>query len=115
MSKHTPTPWAIRKCPCGHPSCDAYEITAQSWRSEGRMSKDDAELICRAVNSHDALVEALKQAANELNAIRARDGAPQHIDWHRGQPLQTSSCTHEYWDALTEECFAALRAAGVEP
>jgi hypothetical protein len=63
-----------------------------------------------------ALLAALRKAADELNAIRARDGAPQHIDWHRGNPIQTDACTHEYWDALTEECFAAIaraEAAGI--
>ncbi len=57
------------------------------------------------------LVEALKLATHELNAIRARDGAPQHIDWHRGQPLQTDSCTHEWWNELTERCYAAIAKA----
>ena len=56
------------------------------------------------------LVEALDLATKELNAIRARDGAPQHIDWHRGQPIQTDGCTKEWWNELTEKCFAALAA-----
>lgn len=63
-----------------------------------------------------AMLAALHKAAQELNAIRARDGAPQHIDWYRGRLAQTSSCTHEYWDAMTEECFAAIaqaEAAGI--
>lgn len=69
---------------------------------------DDCE---RLEGINDVLLEALKKATHELNAIRARDGAPQHIHWDRGRPLQTDSCTHEYWDALTEECFAAIRKA----
>ena len=52
--------------------------------------------------------EALKAAHYEFNAIRARDGAPQHIDWYQGRPLQTSSCTHEYWDEMTEKLSKAL-------
>lgn len=67
--------------------------------------KSDTALI---LASHKRMREALEKAVYELNAIRARDGAPQHIDWHRGQPLQTDSCTHEHWNALTEQCFAAL-------
>src|SRR5689334_8479913 len=63
----------------------------------------------RAVNAE--LRAALTKAACELNAIRARDGAPQHIAWDRGRPIQSDSCTHEYWDALVEECHAALRRA----
>lgn len=63
-----------------------------------------------------AMYEALKLATHELNAIRARDGAPQHIDWYRGQPLQTDSCTHEWWDELTDKCFAAIeQAEGIKP
>jgi hypothetical protein len=58
-----------------------------------------------------AMLAALEKATHELNAIRARDGAPQHIDWHQGRPMQTSSCTHEYWDDMTEECWAAIAAA----
>jgi hypothetical protein len=50
-----------------------------------------------------------RKAAYELNAIRARDGAPQHIDWDRGRPLQTNGCDPEYFDSLVDECFAALQ------
>tara|TARA_Y100000310_G_scaffold150480_1_gene149921 strand:+ start:6372 stop:6935 length:564 start_codon:yes stop_codon:yes gene_type:complete len=59
------------------------------------------------------LLEALELATHELNAIRAGDGAPQHIDWHQGRPLQTDSCTHEWWNELTEKCFAAITKAKV--
>jgi hypothetical protein len=51
--------------------------------------------------------DVLKDAFYELNAIRARDGAPQHIDWLGGRPLQTSSCTHEWWSELTDKVDAA--------
>ncbi len=57
------------------------------------------------------LLQALKKATHELNAIRARDGAPQHISWDRGHPMQTDGCTHEYFDSLVEECFAAIEEA----
>lgn len=73
-----------------------------------------AELIIAdhgAVAQRDRLVEALGLATQELISIRARDGAPQHIDWHRGQPIQTSSCTEEWWDELTEKCRAILDEA----
>ncbi|KKN77921.1 hypothetical protein LCGC14_0354860 [marine sediment metagenome] len=55
--------------------------------------------------------EALELATHELNAIRARDGAPQHIEWDRGDPAQVSSCTDEWWDELTEKCLAVLAKA----
>jgi len=49
--------------------------------------------------------KVLVAVSQEMNAIRARDGAPQHIDWYRGQPLQTSSCSEAYWDELTTQCL----------
>jgi len=57
------------------------------------------------------MLEALEVAAREMNAIRARDGSPQHIDWHRGQPMQTDSCAPEAWDEWTEQCFSAIAKA----
>jgi hypothetical protein len=69
----------------------------------------DVPLIAAAPD----LLAALRKATHELNAIRARDGAPQHISWDRGHAIQTDGCPHEYWDTLTEECFAAIaRATG---
>ena len=65
----------------------------------------------RLVAVNEKLVEALGLATQELISIRARDGAPQHIDWHRGQPIQTSSCTEEWWNELTEKCSTALAQA----
>lgn len=48
-------------------------------------------------------LEALLWAAwVEFNAIRARDGAPQHIDWHQGRPLQTDGVSPEYFGALED-------------
>lgn len=70
---------------------------------------DDADVLVAIFERHgEALIAALEKATYELNAIRARDGAPQHIDWYKGQPIQTSGCTEEYWDALTEECMQLL-------
>jgi hypothetical protein len=114
MSKHTPGPWEvgyhdkhgqrtvlsqhIEICTCWHHSVGAIEKEMEA----------NARLIAAAPD----LLAALKKATHELNAIRARDGAPQHISWDRGHPIQTDACTHEYWDALTEECFAAIAKAG---
>lgn len=53
------------------------------------------------------LHELVRLAHNEFNTIRARDGAPQHIDWYRGQPMQSDGCTHEWWDEMTERLNAA--------
>lgn len=70
----------------------------------------DASLIKAAPDLYDALV----RAHYELNAIHARDGAPQHIDWDRGRPLQTSSCSEEYFSSVVSECAAALAKAGAQ-
>ena len=51
--------------------------------------------------THQDLIRLLDNVYDELNSIRARDGAPQHIDWVKGVPIQTSSCTEEWWDELT--------------
>jgi hypothetical protein len=54
----------IKKCKCGHESCDSYFI---NWTgSDGRLSKEDAEIIMKAVNMHDKLVSALKKAHEHL-------------------------------------------------
>lgn len=70
-----------------------------------------AETYANLFVAAPALLEALKLATHELNAIRARDGAPQHIDWYRGHPIQTNGCTHEWWDELTEKCMQAIAQA----
>lgn len=75
----------------------------------------NAAFIVRACNSHEALVGALNTALTELRAIQARDGAPQHIAWDRGRPLQTDSCTHEWWSTVVERCEAALALAEAKP
>ena len=60
------------------------------------------------------LIECLRLATNELNAVRARDGSPVHLDWTQdGRPLVTHNPTEEWWEELTERCFAALEAVGV--
>ena len=64
----------------------------------------------KVVEAAEHMAESLHHAWEELNAIRARDGAPQLISWDRGRPLQTDSCTHEWWDKLTDQCEAALTA-----
>ena len=54
------------------------------------------------------VMEWIKQVTYELNAIRARDGAPQHIDWYQGRPMQTSSVSEDYWNDLVEKGFAII-------
>lgn len=68
------------------------------------ISDDTTQQIIKAA------VKVMEQAFYEFNAIKARDGAPQHIDWYRGQPLQTDSCTHEWWAEVTESLKTNLQA-----
>lgn len=53
--------------------------------------------------------KALHQAWRELNAIRARDGAPQILDWGPRGPIQTDSCTHEWFSQVVDDCAAAYK------
>lgn len=126
---HTPTPWTLEaeseKASDG--SIEGYQIlipeinrlffdTEWADPEDWEQSLTNAAHIVQCVNMHEELVAALKLATNELNAIRARDGAPQHIDWYGGRPLQTDSCTKEWWNELTDRCFAAIaKAEGVQP
>lgn len=65
-----------------------------------------AETDLKAENAQ--LRAALLTALHELRAIQARDGAPQHIDWDRGSPIQTDSCTHDWWNTVVQRCEDAL-------
>ena len=56
----------------------------------------------------DTLRALLWAAWTELNAIRARDGAPQHIDWYRGQPIQSDGVDRAYFSALVDAMSDAL-------
>ena len=123
---HTPGPWEAVENGGDDEDTRKLIIVARDRYGEETMiaSADDdlamfddcdPEANARLIAAAPDLLAALKLAAYELNAIRSRDGAPQHIDWHRGVPLQTDSCTHEWWDELTEKCFAAIARAEGEP
>lgn len=56
-------------------------------------------------NLEQLLVTALRNAFDELNAIRARDGTP----YHRDDSIPYS--TEEYFSSVVEECSAAIEAA----
>ncbi len=125
MNKHTPGIWQISGPSSGKASSDDGGDYAIYIRNDAGDAQIFAEVIYRTdTNTYQPveanakliaaapdLVQALILATQELNAIRARDGAPQHIDWHRGQPLQTDSCTHEWWNELTEKCLDAIEKA----
>ncbi len=61
----------------------------------------------------DELAVALRKATHELNAIRARDGAPLCIQWGPSGPMQSFQCSEEYFNELVDECHAVLKKAHV--
>lgn len=95
--------------------CQQLERYRKALLDEGEGLRVGPLMLNEALQQAAALIraqhEALTLAAHELNAIRARDGAPQHIQWDRGRPIQTDSCTHEWWNTVTERCYAALAKA----
>lgn len=93
------------------PIANVLDLLPQKLLHEIVEEAKTAVEAAQAVSGHGELLTCLRLATHELNAIRARDGAPQHIEWDRGQPLQTSSCTDEWWNELTERCLAAIARA----
>ena len=111
MSAHTPGPWKwvrVAKDQCVPEfTLRGPNVLCRYWYD--KPPSGDAHLIAAAPD----LLVALTLATAELNTIRARDGAPQHIFWHRGRPVQIDGCTHEWWNELTEKCESAI--ASVSP
>jgi len=85
--KHTPTPWKKRIRLGGvNPSAKSVFISAQEGRKVAQLTEDadgnhyernihaiaeaweNADLICRSVNSHDQLVEACTEALDIINS-----------------------------------------------
>lgn len=63
MEKATGRPWKVNVAN-GHPTQDGIDDGKGNWI--GYANKADAALIVRAVNSHEALTEALKKAYDRL-------------------------------------------------
>ena len=87
------------------------EIERVSIASIKDLARQRDAALARLARAERIIAEknkALGVAFNEMNAIRARDGAPQHIDWYKGRPLQTSSCTEEWFAQATDIISAAL-------
>ena len=58
--KHTPTPWRMARVNY-FPSTAGFEINSgANWYAFAKI-EGDAEFIVRAVNSHEELLEALKE------------------------------------------------------
>lgn len=71
MSEHSPL--TIEKCACDHPACNDYFISIT--RSDGRVTKDEAEFMMLAWNNHDKLVGALAElTAAVIDLIESSDG-----------------------------------------
>lgn len=60
---HTPGPWSIEKCKCGHPACKQYTISTQ-----GSVGFDEAD--ARLISAAPDLLEALQA----LSALPEYDG-----------------------------------------
>jgi hypothetical protein len=92
MSKHTPTPWTVPDGGIRPAIYTADEVEHIATMADtGDEMEANAAFIVRAVNSHDALVEAL------LEVRKCGNG---------GAKLSR---------AASDKARAALRAAGVEP
>lgn len=68
MSKHTPTPWAMDDTRLlirsgGHLVAEAFRDCLKSIADREAEAQANAAMIVRAVNAHDALVEALRVIA----------------------------------------------------
>ena len=92
MSKATPRPWTV-KTPLMDPNAyDVYgggvQITRGYWAHNG---KADAELIVRAVNSHDELLAALRVADEMLEGNPA--GVDDEADPNNPSPEDASAHT----------------------
>ena len=74
MSKHTPTPWEAeeRADTIKIGAVKGIYITKLGMGESGEYRDEqtaNAELIVKAVNSHDALVEALSEAADIMESM----------------------------------------------
>ena len=93
----------------------AYRATdvdaeVRALHAELRLAYQERDALLAERDAVRAAVEALDKAYRELNAIRARDGAPQVIDWDRGRPMQHDAVSPEYFSQIVDECESALAA-----
>ena len=83
MTKPTPTPWAIVpgydwQTICG-PNGDRIGTVKRLTGSDAKVGMANARLIVRAVNSHEALVEALTTLINDAKNVMS----PEYLDQAR--------------------------------
>lgn len=80
-TKHTPTPWQVTEgsqsahCCFGNSiigsDCSPVCETITSFSGQDELEKANAAFIVRAVNSHDTLVDALKNARIALSGPKS--------------------------------------------
>lgn len=63
---HTPTPWTCRKDHHTWSLNDEHEVAIATM--DGNNDKEDAQLIVRACNAHDELVEALEKIRDLMSS-----------------------------------------------
>jgi hypothetical protein len=80
VTSHTPTPWRVYKNPDGTKLVGIGGKDGQGildsgfgvWAWDDPEGIANAEMVVRAVNAHDALVNAMKEAADEIEQLRAK-------------------------------------------
>lgn len=78
-AKHTPTPWIAKKADRAlHARIGAKSIGNWVAVFKNDVTDEDLDFIVRAVNSHDALVEALK-IANKFCGSLTSDECPDSV------------------------------------
>ena len=73
MSKHTPGPWTIERCRCGHPSCRTYAIKgAGTFYNGNGFELADALLVASAPDMLSVLEESLSILEREYKTAKDR-------------------------------------------
>lgn len=106
MAEHTPLPWIVDPIPA------AARVVRGEYVGPGGVVAQatcpaDAEFIARAVNAHQALVDACR-AALGIEGAAEQAGAADAMD-------RPSKLAHARVDAITARILAALELAKVKP
>lgn len=62
-SGHTPGPWRVEKCGCGHPACKSYFVRGPLFQDKGLTYEADARLMSAAPD----MLETLKYYRDECS------------------------------------------------
>lgn len=75
MDKHTPGPWTVEKCRCGHRSCDRYGTSNGQFYQGCGYSLQDAHLIAAAPTMYEFVASKAQSGDNEaLNILEGIHG-----------------------------------------